>query len=56
MPSEPKQMSLFEVTNDHRCGDCALWAEGICLIKTQEQGVHVDRSANASACYAFQSK
>jgi hypothetical protein len=50
---EPKQLSLFEVENLHKCGNCAHLLGGICAIKSHEAGQDIRRDGSAASCYAF---
>ncbi len=50
---EPKQLSLFEVENLHKCGNCAHLINGICAIKSHEAGQDIGRGKADAACYAF---
>jgi len=50
---KPKQLALFEVDNPHKCGKCAHLLNGVCAIKSHEQGAEIRKAATDTACYAF---
>ena len=54
--TKPEQLTLFAIENLHKCGDCQHLMDGICAIKSHEQGADVHRFASQPSCYGFVQK